>query len=172
MSWYNNDGLYIKIGAEEGVAAKGGTYRTVAPLQITEVKLDLTADATSTSAIVGSTGGQAGVFIPDGVFIEAVEVVAEVAATSGGSATLDIGLVRRDRTTAVDIDGLVAAMALTAIDATGERSYLTKGATGAGALVGSTLTNGGYIVANRNVANFTAGKITIRVFWYKPQTVG
>ena len=170
MSWLNNDGLYIKLAAEEG--QKGGTYRSVGPLQITEVKLDLTVDATSTSAIIGSALGQAGVYIPDGSYVEKVEVVAEVAATSGGSATLDVGIIRRDRSTPVDIDGLVAALALTAIDAAGETSVLTKGATGAGALIGTTVTNGGYLVANRNTANFTAGKVTVRVYWYKPQTIG
>lgn len=172
MPWLNNDGLYVKTAGEEGQVAKGGTYRSIGPLQITEVKLDLTVDATATSAIVGTALGQGGVFIPDGSFIERVEVVAEIAATSGGSATLDVGIVRRDRTTAVDIDGLVAALALTAIDTAGEYANLVKGSTGAGALIGTSITNGGYIVANRNVANFTAGKITVRVYWYKNQTIG
>lgn len=172
MAYFNTDGLYIKTGREEGALAVGGTYRTAGPLQCTEVKLTLATDALVASSIVGSAGGQLGTIIPGGVRIEAVEIVNEVAATSGGAATLDIGLVRLDRTTAIDIDGLVAAAALATFNAAGERQYLTAGITGAGALVGTTTANPGYVVANYVTAAFTAGKIAVRVYWMRPQTNG
>jgi hypothetical protein len=109
--------------------------------------------------------------IPGGSRIESVEVIAEVAAV-GATATLDVGLVRLDRTTEIDFNGLVAALAVTSIDAAGERSALYPGVTGAGALVGTTTAFPGYITANRNTANFTAGKVIVRVNWYRPQTIG
>jgi len=172
MSWTNSDGLYVKMGREEGAVGKGGQYSTLGALQQVEVKMDLVTDAAVASAIVGTSSGQLGTQIPDGVRIEAVEVVTETAATSGGSATLDVGLIQRNRTTAVDIDGLVAAAALATFNAAGERLYLTTGSTGAGALIGTTLTNGGYIVANYGTAAFTAGKVIVRVYFFTPQTTG
>lgn len=173
MSWFNADGLYIKIGNEEGQVAKGGMYSTLGPLEVTEVKMDLVSDAPAALTIVGTALGQLGTAIPDGVRIEAVEVVVETAATSGGAATLTVGLKQRtDRTTTVSASGLVNAMALSTINTSGQRQYLTTGSTGAGALVGTTLTNGGFLAANFGTAAFTAGKLVLRVYWYKPQTIG
>lgn len=173
MSWTNSDGLYVKFGTEEGKVAKGGTYSTRGSLQETEIKIDLTTDAASTTAaIIGSATGSAGVLLPGGVRIEEVEVVAEVAATSGGAATLDIGLIDTDHSTVLDDDGLVAALALTSIDAAGEKTVLRVGSTGAGAFIGTTLTSPGYLCAAYNTAVFTAGKVAIRVKYYNPQTTG
>ena len=172
MAYFNTDGLYIKTGREEGALAIGGTYRTASALQCTEVKMTLVTDAPVASAIVGTASGQLGTIIPGGVRIEAVEVITETAVTSGGSATLDVGLVRLDRTTAIDIDGLVAALAIASFNAAGERVYLTNGVTGFGALVGTTTAFPGYIVSNYNTAAFTAGKVVVRVYWYRPQTNG
>lgn len=173
MPWLNADGLYVKFGAEEGATAKGGAYSTMGPLSMTEVKMDLPADAPAALTIIGSASGQLGTALPDGVRIEAVEVVAETAATSGGAATLTVGLKQRqDRTTNVSTNGILNALALTAIDAAGERSYLTPGSTGAGALIGTTIANGGFLAANFGTAAFTAGKVVLRVYWYKPQTIG
>lgn len=172
MAYFNTDGLYIKMGREEGAQAKGGTYRTHGALQQTEVKLDLVTDSLVATSIVGSSSGQLGTIIPGGVRIEAVEVITETAVTSGGSATLDVGLVRLDRTTEIDNNGLVAALAIASFNASGERVYLTNGVTGFGALVGTTTTFPGYIVSNYGTAAFTAGKVVVRVYWYRPQTIG
>lgn len=172
MAYFNTDGLYIKTGREEGALAVGGTYRTAGPLQCTEVKMTLVTDAPVASAIVGSASGQLGTIIPGGVRIEAVEVITETAVTSGGSATLDVGLVRLDRTTEIDNNGLVAALAIASFNAVSERTYFVSGVTGAGALIGTTTANPGYIVANYGTAAFTAGKTIVRVYWYRPQTNG
>lgn len=175
MAWVNADGLYIKFGKEQGAVGKGGTYESDGPTQTTEVKLDLAVDATATiGQIVGTTGvsaGAAGTLIPGGVRIESVEVVAEVAAV-GATATLDVGLVRLDRTTELDFNGLVAALPVASMDLAGERTFLTAGVATAGALVGTTTAFPGYITANRNTANFTAGKVIVRINWYRPQTIG
>ena len=173
MTWTNSDGLFIKFAKEEGQVVKGGTYSTLGPLKCTEVKIDLTdLAAIDTTYIMGSDHNNRGIVIPSGARIEKVEVVAETAATSGGAATLDIGLVRLDRTTAIDLDGVVAALALASINADGELNTLSVGVTSAGALVGTTTANAGILVAEVNTAVYTAGKVAVRVYWYNPQTDG
>lgn len=173
MSWLNNDGLYVKLGKEEGASAKGGEYPVRGPLKCVEVKIDLVADAAATTAaIVGSVTGTAGILIPGGVRIEEVEVVVETAATSGGAATLDVGFVDTDHSTVLDDDGLIAALALTSIDAAGEKTVLRVGSTGAGAMIGTTLSSPGYISVAYNTAVYTAGKVVVRVYYYNPQTIG
>jgi hypothetical protein len=161
-TWTNSDGLYIKFGTDEATVGKGGEYRTNTSLR--EVELEITLSGLTTTGVVQSDT----VSIPNGYRIEEVEVFTETAATSGGAATLDIGLIDQDRSTSFDDDGLVAAMALTAIDTAGEKSVLRVGSTGVGALVGTTLSNTGLIVASYNTAAFTAGKVVVRVRFYKP----
>lgn len=184
MSWQNNDGLYVKFGVEEGQVGKGGTYLVDGPLQITEFKFDYT-DCVLASAILGTkdgptgvTAGAAGILIPRGIRIETVEVVAETAFTSSGtigSATLDIGLIRNDRSTSYDDDGFVAALAFSALDTVGEKNVINKGSTGAGAFIGTTLANSGWIVLNNDQHGshpLTAGKGIVRIYHYVPQTAG
>lgn len=158
--WTNNDGLRIKLGTSEAAVTRGGEYSTLGEFREYEVRFGLTALGT-TEAVQAY-----GVLVPSGFFIEQVEVVASVAATSGGSATLDIGFIRQDASTTYDDDGLVAALALTSIDALGEKVTLTKGSTSAGALIGTALANTGLITASYNTAAFTAGEVTVRVKGY------
>jgi hypothetical protein len=185
MVWNNSDSLYVKFGVEEAARVKGGQYSTLGALECTEIKIDYTDALSATAAIVGSVAtspdaaGSIGVQLPSGVRIEAVEVVAETAFTSSGtigSSTFVLGLVRNDRTTVYDVDGFTTASFVgSVLDAAGERTYLTPGSTGAGAFIGTTLANSGYIVvANTAHAThpFTAGKAVVRIYWYKPQTIG
>lgn len=162
MVWLNNDGLTVKFGKEEGDAGKGGQYRTDGPLRMAEVEINGT-DIGSTATLVDRH-----TIIPNGARIEKVEVVAETAFTSGGAATLDVGLVDQDESTAIDDDGLVAALALTSIDASGDVVELVQGSTGHGALVGTTLSNAGYITVHYGTAAYTAGRAVIRVYYYTP----
>lgn len=160
-TWSNSDGLYIKFGTDEATLTKAGEYNVLGPLHTVELTIDALTALTTTAVIQSDTA-----IIPDSARIEEVEVVVETAATSGGAATLDIGLVRTDRTTAYDDDGLVVALALTSIDAAGEKTVLRVGSTGAGALIGTTLANPGLLVASYNAAAYTAGKVIIRVRYY------
>lgn len=167
-TWTNNDGLFIKFGADEG--RNYTSYGFAAEHSVmadgehqVEITLNpLTALGTG-SNIVSDT-----VTIPNGARITRVVVVTETAATSGGAAALNVGLIDQDRSTALDADGLVAALALTAIDAAGETTSLTVGATSAGALIGTTLSNTGLIVADYDTAAYTAGKVKVRVYYYIP----
>lgn len=174
MAYLNTDGLWIKVDGEEGITQKGGQYlpeNTGLP-GYAELVVDYT-DITATAAIPGSsTRGELGIQIPSGVRIEQIELFAETAFTSAGAATLDVGLIRYDRTTELDYNGFVAALALTAIDGLGEKTTITLGSTGAGALVGTTLTNPGIMTVNYTTAAYTAGKLKIRVRYYKPLTIG
>ncbi len=161
-TWLNNDGLYIKSGTDEGTVGKAGTPTSYGNISVSEFEITLT-DLTSSAAILNDH-----VTIPSGVILHKIEVIAEVAATSGGSATLDVGLVRLDRTTAIDDDGIVAALALTSIDAEGDVVELVQGSTGHGALVGTTMANAGLVTAHYNAAAYTAGKVIIRIHYYQP----
>ena len=162
-TWLNSDGLYIRLGRDEGVSTTAGTYPTmVAGQHVTELRIPaMTALGTSPAIMANST------IIPAGATIARVEVVAETACTSGGSAALNVGLIRLDRSTELDYDGLVAALALTALDANGETTSLVEGSTSHGALIGTKLANAGLLTADYDTAAYTAGEVVVRVYWYK-----
>lgn len=161
MGTLNADSLYLKYGTERATANKVGEYRTNASLREVEATIDLTTLTASPVIISDVT------FFPLARFEEVV-IVATTAATSSGSATLDIGFQRTDRSTELDYNGLVAALAKTAYDAAGEKNTINVGSTGAGALLGTTTTNVGYLTANYNTAAFTAGIIKVRIRFMIP----
>lgn len=163
MAWTNSDGLYIKFGTEEATVGTAGEYSImVGPEHMTEAVITLTSLATS-AARQNET-----VTIPSGVRITKVKVINEVTATSGGSATLNVGLQRLDRSTELDYDGLLVAAPLADYNLVGETKEYIIGVTGVGALVGTTTANPGYITADYDTAAFTAGKVRVQIFWYKP----
>jgi hypothetical protein len=169
-TWFNNDGLYIKYGTDEVTVVDGGEYNTLGALHEVEIEIDLDSLATATESILSDT-----ITIPNGARIERVRFVVETGATSGGSATLDFGLIDQDRTTELDYNGFVAALAVADISDTGAVIEFVAGAdsvpdghAGVGALVGTTLSNTGYFTAGANTAVFTAGRIKARIYWYNP----
>lgn len=158
MAWTNPDGLHSKFGTERGIATKAGEYRTAGALREIELRIDL---ATLTEAEVIQSDVT---FFPK-LRIEEIEIVCHTAGATGTA--IDIGLVRTDRTTVIDADGLVAALATTAFDAAGEKTVLRIGSTGAGALIGTTIANVGHITASRTTATaYTAGVIFVRIRYY------
>lgn len=160
-TWHNNDGLYVKFGSSEGQLSNAGQYNTDLD-QVTEAVIEF-GDIGSSASIVSDV-----VELPVGAAISKVVLIAEEAFTSAGAATLDIGLIREDRSTELDYNGLVAALALTSIDAVGDRVELIQGSTGHGALVGTVLANKGYLTVNYGTAAYTAGRLVVRVHWYMP----
>lgn len=166
-TWTNSDGLHIKLGTSEAASldtTKGpaGEYKTFGGLRQTEAVIDLVDLATGSELIINDVA-----IFPKNARIEAVEIEVVTGATSGGAATLDVGLVRNsDRTTAIDVDGLAKAVALTAIDTAGERLTLTVGSTGVGDMVGTTNTLPALITAGAGTAVFTAGVLRVRVYWF------
>lgn len=161
MAWTNNDGLIVKFGTEQGTAGKAGEYSTLGPVRLTEVLIDLTALGTAAAVL------DEHVSFPSGARIERVEIINQTAATSAGSAVLNIGLQRLDRTTELDYDGFVAAAALATFNVAGERNTLDIGSTGVGALVGTTLAHAGVLTADYDTAAFTAGVVRVRISWTK-----
>lgn len=166
-TWKNSDNLFVKLGVSEAASldtTKGaaGEYRTAGELRVTEVVIDLTDLNTSTDIIINDTA-----IFPKNARIEEVEVEVVTAATSGGSATLDVGFIQNsDRSTDIDQNGLVAAAALATINTAGKRLNLINGSTGAGALIGTTTTLAGLFTAKAGTAVFTAGVLRLRVKWF------
>lgn len=186
MTWMNNDGLFQKFGPEEATVSKGGEFKTFGQVRSIEFDIAYTDALSATASILGSVSdtnaggvGSYGIEVPAGVRIESVEVLTETAFTSSGtigSASMVIGLIRKDRSTTYDVDGFTTSSFVGgAFDAAGERTYIVPGVTGVGAFIGTTLANPGYIVvANAGHAShpFTAGKMKVRINYYNDQTVG
>jgi len=167
MAYMDNSGLYIKIGPEVAVPEAAGEYNNLGPLRMVEFVIpDLTVLTTSDAILKGADN----FFFPTGVRIEKVTIVGDVAATSGGSATLIMGLIQSDRTTLIDATGVVNAVAVATLTAGSEQVYV-KGTSGAGTRVGTgaaATTLPAYITAKAGVAVFTAGAVRVRVEFYRP----
>lgn len=156
-TWTNSDGLHIKMGVDEGFSAStAGEYKTYGPTRMVEIEVDLT-ELTATETILNDV-----VMLPAGAQIESVEVIAEVAAATGTA--IDVGLIRLDRSTELDYDGILAAFATATMNVVGERTTLINGTSTGGALIGTVLAYAGYISASRTDATaFTAGRVKIRI---------
>src|SRR5262245_16829770 len=162
-TWNNNDGLFVKIGTTEAVPTTAGEYVDgIGTLRVAEFEFDLTP-LTSTAVIQADN-----VSIPKNARIEAVEVVAEVAATSGGAPTLNVGLVQFDRTKYISEHAFVYFRSFAAIDANGEYNRLVINSTSVGTSVGTTLAASGLVTAKFGTAAYTAGHVVIRVQYYVP----
>lgn len=163
QNWYNADGLYLEFGTDKTTAKRAGEFKTVDGTHTVEFDLDLVGLTTS-NTIIDDT-----VQIPAGVRVLEVQVIATTVATTGTSAALNVGLIRTDRTTAYDADGLVEAAAVTTIDALGETTIYRApvSGTGVGDLVGTVLANTGLLVASTSTGTFTAGAVKVRVLYVK-----
>jgi hypothetical protein len=156
-SWRNADGLIVYFGPTEGTPGNGGEYRSLGPNRVQESIVDLTQ--LTSSAVYLDQHFE----IPKNAFIEQVVVEVLVAATSGGSATLNVGLKGSDQSTNVSDTALVNAAALATINAAGDKLTLVTGATGAGSSIGTALAANGLVTVKYGTAAFTAGRILIRV---------
>jgi hypothetical protein len=164
MAYTNSDGLYLKYGTEKGVSTTAGEYRTVGALREVEFKLTLTS-LTTTPAIVSDVTE-----LPAGARIQEVEVITTTVATTGSSAALNVGTIQLNRTTTVDADGLVEALAVTALDAAGETTILRAPVSGTsvGDQIGTSLANTCFITASTSTGTFTAGAATVKVRYFIP----
>lgn len=158
ISWQNSDGLGIQLGTNEAIQRTAGEYRTHGMNRISEVIV--TGSTLTSSAVIQDNNTE----IPKNAYIEAVEIETTTLAVGSG-ATLDFGLIRTDRTTELDYNGFIAAYALSTWSAAGFRATMVTGSTGAGALIGTTLSNPGFLVVNYNTAAITAGVMRLRVYW-------
>lgn len=169
MPWLNSDGLRVEFGTELGVAGKAGTYRMEGPLHCLEfANISLTALNDDPTTL--SSGFAQGILdyhnvIPTGARIEKVELHCVTAATSAGSARLDIGVVDKDFASNDDDDALVAAELYDSLPAVGTIVTYTQGSTRHGDLVGTVTTKPLYVTASYDTAVFGTGAIDIRIFY-------
>lgn len=159
QSWMDNTGLYQKYGVSRTTPTKAGSYRTVGELREVECVIDLT-ELTETETPISDV-----VFFPVGMKIEQIEIFVDTAAATG--VAVDIGLVKSDRSTEIDFDGLVEAIT-TATLVAGAKLTLVSGDSFAGNLVGGTTADVGYITASRTTSTaFTTGQIRVRIKYSK-----
>ncbi len=162
MPTWTNNGLTKTFGPDRALPQKGGEYRTLGQDRQIEFRIDLTTLTEAETPLANT------VFFPKGMKIKSVEIYVETAAATG--VAIDIGLVRTDRTTEIDFDGIVAAAATATLTA-GAKLDLVKGSTGVGAYItnGTTLANVGYVTASRTTATaFTAGVIKVVIRYERP----
>lgn len=159
----NADGLTIKYGPSEATAGRSGEYRTNTGVRVLEFAVNL-VDVGLTSTILDYNAG-----LDKGALIEKVEVETTVAVT-GTNAALNIGLIRTDTTTSYSATGLGVAAGLTQAALAAKGTILTyiTGTSNAGALIGTALANNGLIVADYDTAAFTAGRLTVRIYYSFP----
>jgi len=159
MAYMDNSGLYVKIGPEVATPEAGGEYKTYGELREVEIKLDLTKLTATPTIIAGGDN----IFFPANVRIEEVTVVNESAAATGVS--IDLGLVRTDRTTEIDYNGILAACVTADFNSLGEKITYTATSGTIGALVpaGTTGANPGYLTANSTSTLYTTGVLIIRI---------
>ena len=145
----NDDGLSQAYGRDQGGPAAGGEIGGVGEDRVMEIEVDFAnLAAFGTEKRLGTLPTSA---LPTGALITEAYLDVDTAFTSGGSATLIVGLVEEDGTV-VDADGLIASTALSALNAVG------KHVTGSGALVrGTALAQKSFISATVGTANYTAG---------------
>lgn len=167
QSYMDNTGLYRKYGPDKATASKAGEYVTTGALREVEVTITL-SELTATETILADTTQ-----LPAGARIHEVELLTVTAGATGTA--IDVGLIRSDRTTEIDYDGLLAAAPIAIFNLAGERTIFTAAttvpasATGTGALIGTTLSNNGYISASRTDATaFTAGVVKVIVRFFVP----
>jgi hypothetical protein len=180
MTLYKNaDNLHVKFGIQEATLITGGAFNMGGtPLNVVELKVLGTAVASAggVAGIPGRADGVMGVLVPKGAMVTKVELFAEAAVTSsGGTATLDIGLIKKDDTE-LDYNGLVAALDVdsatdgTGLGTIGNTITLTQGTTSNGVLLGTILTDAGYLQLNYGTEALTGGVIVVRVSYYQPHS--
>ncbi len=157
MSYTNADGLYVMTDGDAGVANNDGKVSGVKKETIVIDIPDATAIGTSAATPVANAPS-----IPANAFITNAWVFVDTAWTSGGSATLDVGLYQLAGTT-IDVDGVDAAIAVATLAADAvvpADGALADGTQNVGA-------NDAYVGVKYNTAAFTAGSGKIIIEYMK-----
>lgn len=157
----NINNLYREYGTTKATPTVGGEPVMTGDVREIVFDLDLTALTETETVIMDTT------IFPSGVRIKEVEVLTETAAATGTA--IDLGLIRRDRSTELDYNGFLAAFATASMNAEGETTTLRVGSSTVGALVGDVLANDGFVTASRTDATaFTAGALKVTIRYYVP----
>jgi hypothetical protein len=176
-TWLNSDGLYIRYGADEADNAIGGVKNNVDGEYEIEFELPFSDFDSATASLPHGTDSF-GLVVPKGARIEEVETIVQTAFTSTGtvgSATIVLGLKQAsDRSTELDHDGFTTSSFLgstAGIGTVGTKHFVRVGGTGAGALLGTTLSQNGVLVASNSAHAthpLTAGVLKIRLRYFYP----
>lgn len=154
-TWTNDDGLPIEYGTAQATVSTGGHVDKSGESVklVAEFDLATLADASATVGFVDEHE------IPEGAIIRSVTTTVLTAATSGGSAVLDIGVIdaSADASGTDDDDGFDAAIAVAALTPAG------TAIAGNGALVGTVLDASYHLAASYDTAAFTAGRVEVIV---------
>ena len=146
MSWTNADGLTVLMHGEQGdVKTNGSTAVGVRKALVWEI-----TDATAVGATADAPAAN-DAYIPANAIILDAHFVVDAAFTSGGSATLNIGLYNAAGT-AIDADGIDATVAVAALAA--DKVIVCDGALVGVANVGAA---DAYVGVDYDTAAFTAG---------------
>lgn len=167
--WLNNDNLVVKFGTTEGRPDTGGEMDAYGmPWSITEVRLNVTTDLTATAGTLVGTGYN--VNFPAQAIFQQIEVISEIACTSGGSPVVNIGTAKSLDKSIVATNNLLLALPLTSINAAGKYTLIQQGAGTAGTLIGASTgaTFPVTLVADNGGTAFTAGKLLVRFYYYVP----
>lgn len=153
MTWINADGLTIKFGNEQAEQAKGGKVLTTSGSEGI-LELDIVGvDVPSTDAPIEKRIG-----VPQGATIVSATLYVTTAFTSGGLATLDVGLMADDGDgtySTEDDDGLLSAIAVATL---ADGAQVTIDGAYATTQVGTETHDRDYVVSyGYNTAAFTAG---------------
>lgn len=175
QNYLDNFGLYNQFGTDKAFPDNWGEYQFWGPNRVIEGLLDLTGASYSTGAstsatvptIISNTS-----FFPamaaGKMFIEKIEITAEVAAASGTS--FNLGLIQTDRATIPSgyATSLIAAEVTATFDTAGKAVTYINGTSKAGALIGSgpTLATGPYYLTSHNTGTFTTGLLRVRIHWH------
>jgi len=143
--WTNEDGLEVRFGIDRATSAPTGGTSAEEKIHVFDI-----ADATEIASVDGDAADGDAAVIPAGAIIKDAYLVVDTAFTSGGSATLDIGLKTLDGGT-VDTDVVDAAIALADIDAVDDVIACD------GSVIGTRLAEDRAITISYNTAAFTAG---------------
>lgn len=166
----NDDGLVVWYPNAADTVTRAGEVELGGNRHMTFVRVALASLPTVASGdeqiVAESTT------IPSGAFIEQVDVlVLKEPTDAAGNANLDFGLVDQDRSTEIDFNGfLAAADAFNAGTDLGKLTSYVVGTTEAGALIGTKITNTGYLTCSAETADWTAGVVELRVYWSLPLT--
>jgi hypothetical protein len=166
--WVNSDGLAVLSGRDEvgqgllGPTGRGGSVFPRGPLHVYEFIIGAEDFSLAVYPTLGATKILSeSTTVPNGFRIDSAEFFVETA-FAGATATLDVGLIQQDRTTAINLAGILSGIAV---------ASLTAGAriAGNGTSIGTAnLTAAGLIMARDNTARFTAGRGTLRLLAYNP----
>jgi len=159
-AYLNDDGLHILFGTDRAKPDLVGSPQSNGEDNVMIAEIDwerLGAVATSTPVNLMPLSA-----LPSGALLKSATLEVTEAFTSGGAATLDIG-VRTSEDVAIDPNGIDVAIALAAIGAVGDTVVCN------GALIGTVLAGDSFLETTVGTAAYTAGKARLVIKYFVPR---